>query len=200
LNALHSQSVDGAAVKIPDRLTTPPEPQDPYIIDLLEEQASGFAALFLSQRKSISGPTNTRDAEILVMELLKSRQRAISEYELFQLAYRISKDAKFSLLPYLQYLDFSALRAQEKYAICTCLEIDGTTLPEMWNSLLRSDLLSREDFYARNLDQPFSLQRLYSSKINGLYTFFTFLRMTTQDFVRKIILLKVRPTRTADSH
>jgi hypothetical protein len=40
LNALHSQSVDGAKIKIPDRLSNPPETKEPFILDLLADAAS----------------------------------------------------------------------------------------------------------------------------------------------------------------
>lgn len=194
LNALHSQSVDGAGIKIPDRLTTPPEPTEPYIIDLLEEQASAFAAQFLAQSsttESINGPS----AEDLVVDLLRGKHRAVSEYELFQIACRIAKDGSFSLLPYLQYLDFGALKPEQKHAICVTLNISRQSHPQMWNSLFYSDILSYRELYERALDQPFSLQRLYSSRLHSTDTFFIYLRRVVQDFTRKIILIRVRSPR-----
>ena len=48
LNALHSLVVDGGSVKIPDRLTRPPEdPTDPFILDLLRESAKAFYDEFI---------------------------------------------------------------------------------------------------------------------------------------------------------
>ncbi|KAL0957935.1 hypothetical protein HGRIS_000116 [Hohenbuehelia grisea] len=60
----------------------------------------------------------------------------------------------------------------------------------MWNSLLRSDLLTYDDLYQRNLHQPFSLQRLYSSRTSGMKTFFRYLNIATQDFIRKLLIIK----------
>src|ERR1700691_4511118 len=55
LNALHSQSVDGARIKIPDRLLTPPESDIPYIIDALGVAAADFSSGFLESH-SIAEP------------------------------------------------------------------------------------------------------------------------------------------------
>lgn len=199
LNALHSQSVDGAGIKIPERLTLPPESKEPYIIDLLGEAASVFATEFARNETSRVAlrETEPNAGKELLTQLLQSEQNAMSEYELFNLALALSRKHGFDLRPFLVHLDFGALTAAQKHAISQVYSLDPNQspskalMPYAWNSLLRSDILSAEQLYQRNLNHPFSLQRLYSSKINGLATFFEYLRMATQDFTRKLLVLKV---------
>jgi len=194
LNALHSQSVDGASIKIPDRLTQPPERDEPYIIDLLAEAASRFSTHFkqLEPSKADLLATNVEDCKQLLIQLLQSTQHAFSEYELFTLACHLARKHSFDVRPYLAHIDFGALSTKEKYALAGSLTLDF--MPEeysIWNSLFRSDLLTARDLYQRQLDKPFSLQRLYLSKVHGMATFFEYLHMATQEFTRKILILKV---------
>lgn len=78
LNALHSQSVDGARIKIPERLLTPPEPTTPYIIDLLSEAAANFVSKFEQnaiESNIYPSDISREDAEQLIVQLLRSRFR-----------------------------------------------------------------------------------------------------------------------------
>ncbi|THU86805.1 RdRP-domain-containing protein, partial [Dendrothele bispora CBS 962.96] len=193
LNALHSQSVDGASVKIPDRLTIPPEPSEPYILDLLADAAQKFADEFVqseqARRSMISDPENLT-GKYLLEQLLRSQRSTISEYELFSLAWRMSRKFDFDLTPLLGHFDFGAFTAQQKHAIIGTLQLPQEGYNFIWNSLFRSDILTRKDLYDRCLSHPFSIQRLYSSKLHGLQTFFEYLRMATEQFTRKILILK----------
>jgi len=198
LNALHSQSVDGARIKIPDRLCSPPVPTQPYIIDVLADTASQFAADFATarqQQKAMAqlspSQMNADQAQGLLVQILHSRNNALSEYELFDIALRLANKHGFSLLPYLSHFDFGAFTAQQKHAITATLDLSDEEHPYIWNSLFQSDLVSATDLYHRNLDKPFSLHRLYSSKNNDMDTFFRYLRMATQDYTRKVMILKV---------
>ncbi|KAJ7258423.1 RNA dependent RNA polymerase-domain-containing protein [Mycena haematopus] len=199
LNALHSQSVDGAAVKIPDRLTTPPVPpggDDAFVINKLASAARKFAEEFSqSNRSAVHLPTDDPNAgKQMLSRLLQTAQHSLSEYELFTLAFGLSRKLQMSreeFIPYLAHLDFGAFTTAQKYAIAHALDLeDQQRYPFVWNSLIRSDILTPGDLYARSLNQPFSLQRLYSSKLNGLGTFFFYLRMATSDFTRKLLVLK----------
>jgi hypothetical protein len=193
LNALHSQSVDGANIKIPDRLKTVPEPQGKYIVDLLEEDAKIFAESFV-QLESVRGAITSTDAEegkALLVQLLESKQSAVSEYELFNLACKIARKHRFDVSPFLSHIDMSALTSQEKVSLSFTIDLSPEEQGYVWNSLLRSDILTPRDIYQRALDRPFSIQRLYSSKIHGLSTFFEYLCMATQDYTRKLLILKV---------
>ncbi|KAJ7689926.1 RNA dependent RNA polymerase-domain-containing protein [Mycena rosella] len=197
LNALHSQSVDGAAIKIPDRLTMPPGGEDAFIINKLAAAAREFADDFTRSNRSIitTVPDDPTVGKQLISRLLQSPQNSLSEYELFTLSFKFSRKLGMpwdEFLPYLKYIDFGALTAAQKYAISHALNLDDKydEYPFIWNSLIRSDILTPRVLYGRSLNQPFSLQRLYSSKVNGLGTFFYYLRMATNEFTRKLLILK----------
>ncbi|KAF9494277.1 RdRP-domain-containing protein [Pleurotus eryngii] len=196
LNALHSQSVDGARVKIPDRLLTPPEPDGPFVIEVLANAAAEFAVGFSESESSrtLLSTVDEADARNIITGLLKSKQNAVSEYELFNMVLRHSRKHSIDVYAYLSYLDMGALSASEKYAIMASLNPGPgrTRDTEAWmfNSLFRSDILTPRDLYQRNLSQTFSIQRFYSSRASGMTTFFKYLRMATQDFTRKLLLLK----------
>ncbi|KAF9237759.1 RNA dependent RNA polymerase-domain-containing protein [Melanogaster broomeanus] len=181
LNALHSQAVDGARVKIPDRLLTPPAPQGNFVLD-------PFAIRFTQQVASELDPTTTspEDAE-------DSKPKAISEYGLFNMAIAFAR--KFSinlyeLKPYLAHLDLGALAAHEKHAISTTLGLTPVENRRLWNSLLTSDILSPRDIKERHLNRPLSMQRLYSSQEKTPSTFFQYLRIAAEQFTRKLLILK----------
>ncbi|KAF9556779.1 RNA-directed RNA polymerase [Agrocybe pediades] len=194
LNALHSSSVDGANIKIPDKLATPPEPiaGSKYILDLLEEAADQFSAKFAesaSRRAEITS-LDKHNAELVLSQLLQSNHNSVSEFELFNLAYRFCRKHDLDIRPYLAHIDFSALTVTEKKTLSTTLSLSDVDCPEIWNSLVRSDVLTPRDLYQRNLAQPFALHRLYNSRTSGMNTFFEYLRMATQDYVRKILIVQ----------
>lgn len=183
LNALHSQSVNGANIKIPDRLATPPEPKDgtKYILDKLEEATDAFAAEYVqsaSQRTEMT-TIGQDEAELLLNQLLRSEQTSISEFELFNLAYRMSQKYDIDIKPFLAHLDFSALTTSQKHPMSATLQFTIGDCPEIWDSLVRLDILTAQDLYQRNLAQPFAMHRLYSSATSDLAIFFEYLRMGT---------------------
>lgn len=195
LNALHSQSVDGARIKIPDRLLTPPNPTTPFIIDLLSDAAIEFSSEFAQIAPDYSiepSQTSRDDAERLIVQLFRSKQNAVSEFEVFNLALKLARKYDINLRPHLAHLQFSALTSQEKHGVSFAL---GLTYEEdlyVWNSLIRSDILTPRDLTQKQLNRPLPLQRLYSSNVSGLRTFWQYLHMATQDFTRKILILKAR--------
>lgn len=135
------------------------------------------------------------DSEVgmrLVTQLLQSQQNAVSEYELFNLAYGLTRKHKLDMRLFLNHINMSALNTSEKHAISATLDLSAAEFPEMWNSLVRSDILTSRDLYQRSLGTPFSIQRLYSSHAHGLASFFEYLRMGTQDYTRKLVILQVR--------
>jgi hypothetical protein len=196
LNALHSQAVDGARVIIPERLLTPPESEEPYIIDLLVQEAKEFHETFLAERAADSARslTNTdpEDAQDIIARLLAGPRRAMSEFETFLVAARIAQRAHIDLRPFLPSIDFSALSSEQKHIISFML---GTSLKDdqyIWNSLFRSSILTPRDLSQRQLDRPLRLQRLYTSQEQGLAAFFEYLQMALTEYTRKLIVLKVR--------
>lgn len=197
LNALHSQSVDGARITIPERLRTPPESEEPYVLDVLADAAEKFAAEYLrSSSTKTSLPDSREDAEALAVQLLKSQESftALSEYEIFNLANSLATKFKFSLRPHLPHLRIDALTALEKHAISLSLHLPSDTESYLWNSLIRSDILTQRDLSERNLGGPLRMQRLYSSKVQGLASFFEYLQLAVQDYTRKLLILKVCPS------
>ncbi|KAJ8087712.1 hypothetical protein PM082_006548 [Marasmius tenuissimus] len=209
LNALHSQAVDGASVKIPDHLASPPprpEGSEPFVLDALAEHAKAFAEQYAQSEPVRNDLITTRDRnhtntadltqedrERLLLNLLQSHQNSVSEYELFTLAWSFTRKYRIPLDPFLAHFDFSAFTAQQKHAILSVLGTDLSIKVDervVWNSLFRSDILSQRELYQRCLDHPFKMQRLYSSKANGMTTFFEYLRMATQDYTRKVLILK----------
>lgn len=197
LNALHSQSVDGANIRIPEKLTTPPEPSaamGEYILDQLESAAEEFSQNFAksASRRAEIASLPQEDGETLLGQLLQSQQNSVSEYELFNVAYRLCQKHNIDIRPYLAQLDFSALTTVQKHIMSTTLGLSGVDYPEIWNSLARSDILKPQDLYQRNLARPFQLHRLYSSLNSGLATFFGYLRRATQEYTRKILIIQVR--------
>jgi hypothetical protein len=193
LNALHSQSVDGARIKIPERLLTPPETETPYIVDLLADAATEFANRFVPAAHGNTDMTSISrdDAQNIIQQLLRSKQNAMSEFELFGLAFELARAHDIDFRQYLPHLQFGALTSIEKCAISAALSLTAERDPYVWNSLVRSDILMHEDLEQRQLNRPLPLQRLYSSKISGLHNFFQYLRIGTQDFTRKVIIMKV---------
>ncbi|KDQ53776.1 hypothetical protein JAAARDRAFT_61145 [Jaapia argillacea MUCL 33604] len=196
LNALHSQSVDGAPIKIPDRLRTPPQSKEKFIIDILGEAASEFENVATQSRLVNTGVTipsglSSEDAGELIVQLLASNQHAHSEYELFNAAYSVARKYDFKdFRRYLPHINFGALTTQEKYTISATLGLTPQEDAYIWNSLLRSDILTREDLEARKLGGPLRLQRLYSSKVHGLTSFFDYLQIASEEFERKLLILK----------
>ena len=196
LNALHSQSVDGANIRIPDRLKTPPAPPEgsKYILDQLKEAAVEFTTTFTasaSRRADVAKLTSQEDAEQLIGQLLRSKQNSVSEFELFNLAYRLAQRYCVDLKSYLSQLDFSAMTVTEKKVVSSTLSLSGVDYPEIWNSLFLSDILTPRDLYQRNLAHPFAIQRLYSSRLSGAVTFFEYLKRAVRDYTRKLLIIQV---------
>jgi hypothetical protein len=194
LNALHSQSVDGARVVVPERLLSPPVSAEPYIIDLLVQEAEAFAQRFQEARAAAPEdvPADTdADAEARVVHILSMERSGISEYEAFLAAARIARTHGIDLRRHLALLDFGALTAAQKHAVSFALGTRPDEDRHIWNSLFRSNILTARDLRERNLDRPLRLQRLYTSREAGTAAFFEYLHMAASNYVRKLIILKV---------
>ncbi|KEP53488.1 RNA-dependent RNA polymerase [Rhizoctonia solani 123E] len=193
LNALHSQSVDGARIRIPERLTKPPEVAEPFIIEVLVTKARSFSQSFLATKAVYFDRLEPRIAEAALktlMSLDSSAFPASSENEIVQLCRRFARWNMLDFKDYLNHVDFSALSANEKYALCSGLNLSPESHPFVWNSLLRSDVVPGFVLAEQNLAGPLPLQRLYSSRIQGRQAFFEYLKRATTDFTRKLIIIK----------
>ena len=193
LNALHSQSVDGAKVVIPDRLSKPPEPEEPFILDLLANAATEFATRFLESLPAydVARDLPQDDAMQYIRHLLRGERHAFSEFEMFNMVAAIARRRGIDLRPMLPYLDLGALTVQEKYTVSSTLGLAPEEERYIWNSLFWSDILTARDLEQRNLNTRIPLQRFYSSNKSGLRTFWQYLKMGLQDFTRKVLVIRV---------
>lgn len=194
LNALHSQSVDGARIKIPDKLLMPPVSESPYIIDVLCNRVAEFETQFAQNTVIYKAPDlSSEAAQTLMIQLLKSEQNALSEYELLNQARALARSYRLDISRYLPHVNVAALSTAEKYELSHTLDfmLQKSQL-DIWNSLFRSDIISSRDLKYRDLGGALTFQRLYSSKVQGLAAFFEYLQQAMQEFSRKLIILKVR--------
>lgn len=213
LNALHSQSVDGARIRIPDRLTSPPEVEEPFVLDVLAEKAREFAASFLFDEAANFTALDPPTAEAVLKGLLSLDSPAFSastEKEVVHMCMKFAARNGLDIKQYLNYINFGGLSAEEKYAISSALDLTPETHPFVWNryvlqflsllcaaynqrlsSLLRSNVVPGFVLEEQNLAGPLPLQRLYSSEIQGRQAFFEYLKRATTDFTRKLIIVKV---------
>ena len=194
LNALHSQSVDGGKIFIPDRLSNPPEIEEPFILDLLAEAAAAFSERFLESLPvyDVARDLPQDDAMQYIRQLLRGERRAFSEFEMFNMAVAIARRRRIDLRPMLPYLDLGAFTAEQKHTISFALYLTPEDDQYIWNSLLRSDILTERDLEQRNLGARVPFQRFYSSNKSGLRTFWQYLKMCLEDFTRKVLVIKVR--------
>ncbi|KAH9925902.1 P-loop containing nucleoside triphosphate hydrolase protein [Epithele typhae] len=193
LNALHSLVVDGGSVKIPDRLLKPPEDPDvPFILDLLRDAAKEFHDNFMKELPATtdSHSSDRVEAEALLVNLLTSEKMAVSEYELAMMAGRFAEKHGLDLRRQVGHIDFSAFSAAEKHAFSFKLGLTPHSDPYIWNSLMRSSILVRQDLEDRNLGGPLRLQRLYSSEIQGRAAFFEYLHEALDNFQRRLLVIK----------
>ncbi|KAI0333202.1 RdRP-domain-containing protein [Cubamyces sp. BRFM 1775] len=193
LNALHSLVVDGGSVKVPDRLTHPPEdPTDPFILDLLRESAKAFYDEFIQTvaAQASEQDNDTLEAEEMLVGLLTSEKLAISEYELITMAARFADNHGLDIREHLGHVDFSALTTAEKDAISYKLGLTPEKDPYVWNSLIRSEILQERDLEDRKLGGPLRLQKLYTSSQQGRAAFFEYLRVALVNFTRRMLIIR----------
>lgn len=135
LNALHSFAVDGAPVKIPERLKCPPEPKEPYIIDLLQAAARTFFDDFMKLDPDALGVTTlpSDDAREILVKFLSTEKATMSEYEVVMMAAAFARKNGIEMRPYLGHIDFGALTAAEKHALGVQLNLSAERDPYLWN-------------------------------------------------------------------
>lgn len=194
LNALHSQSVDGAKIAIPDRLCNPPDTNESFILDLLAGAAESFSKRFCESLPvyDMARDLPRDDAMLYIRHLLRGERHAISEFEMFNMVVAIARKRDIDVRPMLPHLNLGALTAEQKYIISSTLGLTPEEDHYVWNSLFWSDILTGRDLEQRNLKARIPLQRFYSSQKSGLQSFWQYLKMGLQDFTRKLLILKVR--------
>ena len=145
LNALHSSVVDGASIKIPERLTTIPQKTDdsphaaePFVLDALHEQTRAFLEEFQQRHPEAiqMGGITQETAETMILSFLSSEKLALSEYETVTKAAALAVKHSINLLRYVSHIDFSALSVPEKYAVSIILNVTPEEAPYIWNRLV----------------------------------------------------------------
>jgi hypothetical protein len=136
LNALHSQSVDGARIRIPDRLKNPPIVEEPFVLDVLAEKAREFANRFVVEEASHFTNLDPTTAESILKDLLSLDSTAFpasAENEVLQLCMRFAARNQVDIMQFLNHINFSGLSAQEKYGISSALSLTPESHPFVWN-------------------------------------------------------------------
>ncbi|KAF5390123.1 hypothetical protein D9757_003870 [Collybiopsis confluens] len=194
LNALYSQAVDGARVKIPERLRNPPEPPEDsiFILTQLFNAAKSWSSEFLSRESGAdSEPVTAEEADELIARLFLVSETTISEYKLVELARKIARKHQIDFRQYISHIHYGALQTHEKYELAVNLRMNATEQAYMWNSLLRSDIVEAKDLIDKKLSGPLRVQRLYSSKDLGLPAFFGYFVHAMESFTRKLVIVKL---------
>jgi len=90
LNTLHSQSIDGAKITIPERLSNPPEEKEPFILDQLADAATGFSERFLEALPvyDVARDLPQDDTVQYLRQLLRGQRHAFTEFEMLNVAAR----------------------------------------------------------------------------------------------------------------
>ncbi len=138
LNALHSSVVDGGSIRLPERLLSPPNPEEgapPFVLDVLHEDSVRFVENFrTSNPELLAGhllPLGA--AEDTIKQLLTTESMAQSEYEVVQSALRVARNHGLDLTRYLAHVNFGALTTAEKYALIEALGLNHNDHPYIWN-------------------------------------------------------------------
>ena len=133
LNALYSQCVDGARIRIPDRLRKPPTPSDPFIVDILNEEATSFARKWLVQQETL--PVEQEDAEAIISVLVTTQDQTLvlSEVEVIRRCIQLARKHQIDLRPYFPHFTWGALSTSEKYEICQALQLNEEDRKMVWN-------------------------------------------------------------------
>src|SRR5258706_6325651 len=124
LNALYSQCVDGARIRIPDRLRNPPTPTDPFIVDILNDEATSFAQRWLTQQETL--PVEQEDAAAIISVLVTTQDQtlALSDVKIIRKCIQLAREHQVDLRPYFPHFKWDALHTSEKYEICQALQLN----------------------------------------------------------------------------
>lgn len=200
LNALYSQAVDGARVNIPERLRSPPEPpegSEPFILTVLGDAFREFEHNFLLQEGPAEhGQLSRDDADDFIIRLLTIDEPMRSEAQIVNLSHKLARRHGLDFRRYFSHINWSALGTAEKKALSTALVMSPVEEAYMWNSLLRSNIVTNQDLSLKRLGGPLRVQRLFSSRAVGRTAFFEYLVRAVQNYTRKLVLVKVSAYQT----
>ncbi|CAG8588938.1 9252_t:CDS:10, partial [Acaulospora colombiana] len=123
LNALYSQCVDGAIIKIPERLRSPPTPSEPFIVDIMLDECRAFAQEWLASHSSTEKSVDRIADEEVLTALLTSDRVTLTEFQTLQLAWRIARRSSINIKPYIPMMNFGSLSPSEKRMICHAFDL-----------------------------------------------------------------------------
>lgn len=129
--------MDGAPVKIPDKLLSPPEDlANPFILDILAEDAKIIVQGWkdnttVSTLTSLDPPKPLSEADLL--DLLASESLALPEYARVQMMFSYCRRTQSSPTPYLAAIDWQALTSIEKHTVEEYLMPFYDPGPILWN-------------------------------------------------------------------
>lgn len=139
LNALHSLSVDGGRINIPDRLKNPPKLDGKgYVLNVLAEAAQEFAERFLEVRKSTIREIAQKDAHNILSQFLSTERLGVTEYELACSGFNLAQRNGLNPRNYLSHIDLGALSISEKYALIVQLGLSPEEQVLIWNRCISS--------------------------------------------------------------
>lgn len=139
LNALYSQCVDGAIIRIPDRLKSPPPQTTEFIVDILTKRARQYAEDWLRKEASKEAPDRQYSGESVeadehtIQALLASKRVSMSEFQAIQMAARIARRSWINMRKYFPLMDFSALGAVEKHTVSFLFDMKPDESRVVWN-------------------------------------------------------------------
>lgn len=129
--------MDGAPVKIPDKLLSPPEDlANPFILDILAEDAKIIVQGWkdnttVSTLTSLDPPKPLSEADLL--DLLASESLALPEYARVQMMFSYCRRTQSSPTPYLAAIDWQALTSIERHTVEEYLMPFYDPGPILWN-------------------------------------------------------------------
>ena len=129
--------MDGAPVKIPDKLLSPPEDlANPFILDILAEDAKIIVQGWkdnttVSTLTSLDPPKSLSEPDLL--DLLASESLALPEYARVQMMFSYCRRTQSSPTPYLAAIDWQALTSIERHTVEEYLMPFYDPGPILWN-------------------------------------------------------------------
>ncbi|PVG01695.1 RdRP-domain-containing protein [Serendipita vermifera] len=133
LNALYSQCVDGAIIKIPERLRSPPTPSEPFIVDIMLDECRAFAQEWLASHGSTERSVDPTVDEEVLTALLTSDRVTLTEFQTLQLAWRIARRSSIDIKSYIPMMNFGSLSPTEKRIICHAFDLTPDEQRAVWN-------------------------------------------------------------------
>ena len=202
LNRLFSQCVDGNRIKIPDRLLDPPNPApdtEPFILDTLHDLALRKcqevknklqSSIMLRQQHLNTGTAGDIDRE--TVESILSGPSPFSDFELAKLVWTWCKKYRVPFQDFWTYFDTSQLSVDEQAWFLSELPPLPRYAPHVKNGLHQSNILTREDLQAFQLDyHSLHWKCVFASSSDPLRKLMKTVNQTFPQFAKKLLVLRL---------